>query len=416
MANTSFNPSSSDIAGLEMNGPSRAGQLLRAALGWTAALVAVGGVALGVARYRAGARAPALRYETALVDQGPLDARVTATGAVSPLVLVQVGSQVSGRLAKLYVDFGSTVKRGQTVASIDPSLFQAAVGQARANYTAARAGVERARAELAQAERQYARDKLLVSQGLATQAEYDAAESNAAVAAANVRSAEASVAQARAALAQAELNLTYTTIASPIDGIVISRNVDVGQTVAAALQAPTLFTIAQDLTKMQVDANVAEADIGKLRAGMRVTFTVDAYPGRKFEGVVRQLRDNAQTIQNVVTYDTVIDVDNFERLLKPGMTANVTMSYANRERALRAPVAGLRFKPDRDSLSQMLGDPARALPSAGKDERLFWVLRGTTPIPVVAHVGLNDGSNVELTSGDIHPGDRVIVEVSKKTP
>ncbi|HEY3255052.1 MAG TPA: efflux RND transporter periplasmic adaptor subunit, partial [Polyangiaceae bacterium] len=261
--------------------------------------------AYGVVRYRARSAAPNVRYETALVDLGPLDAKVTATGALSPLITVQVGSQVSGRISALLADFGSTVRRGQNIATIDPALFRAAAAQAQANLASARAGLERARAQRLLAERQLARDTALLEQGLVTRAEYELAESNAGVASAEIATAQAAVAQTRAALDQAELNLKYTTIASPIDGVVISRNVDVGQTVAAALQAPTLFTIAQDLTRMQVDANVAEADVGKVHPGMRVAFTVDAHPGRVFEGSVRQVRDNAQTLQNVVTYDVV---------------------------------------------------------------------------------------------------------------
>jgi len=385
------------------------------------ALIAL--LSYGVVRYRARAAIPNVRYETALVDSGPLDAKVTATGALSPLISVQVGSQVSGRISALLADFGSTVRRGQTIAAIDPALFRAAAAQAQANLASARAGLERARAVRVQAERQLARDTALLAQGLATRAEYDLAESNAGVARAEIATAEAAVAQTRAALDQAELNLKYTTIASPIDGIVISRNVDVGQTVAAALQAPTLFTIAQDLTRMQVDANVAEADVGKVHAGMHVAFAVDAYPGRSFEGAVRQVRDNAQTLQNVVTYDVVIDVANPDRLLKPGMTANVLLSYAKREHALRIPQAGLRFKPDNAALAEMLGsaDAARFVaPSAGGSNRVVWLLRGSTaaptPTPIPVQIGVNDGTFAEVLSGDIHAGDRVIAEVVKRAP
>jgi len=390
---------------------------------WVAqAALAVAVVALltfGVVRYRTRSAAPSVRYETAVVDVGPLDAKVTATGALSPLITVQVGSQVSGRIATLLADFGSTVRRGQRIATIEPSLFRAVAAQGQANLTSARAGLEKARAQRLLAERQFARDTALLAQGLVTRAEYDLSESNARVAAAEIATAEAAVAQTRAALDQAELNLKYTTITSPIDGIVISRNVDVGQTVAAALQAPTLFTIAQDLTRMQVDANVAEADVGKVQPGMSVAFTVDAYPGRTFEGGVRQVRDNAQMLQNVVTYDVVIDVANPDRLLKPGMTANVVLSYARREHALRAPQAGLRFKPDSAALAEMLGsvDAARFIaPSASGHTKVVWLLRGSTPTPIAVQIGVNDGSYAEVTSGDVHAGDRVIVEIVKRAP
>ena len=381
------------------------------------ASAAVAALAFGVVRYRASAQPPAVHYETVLVDEGPLDAKVTATGAVSPLISVQVGSQVSGRIARLYADFGSTVSIGQTVATIDPALFRATVAQARANLAAARASIVKARAQKEQADRQYARDKALLAEGLTTTADYDLAESNSSVAAADITAANASAAQAQAALDQAELNLKYTTISSPIDGIVISRNVDVGQTVAAALQAPTLFTIAQDLTKMQVDANVAEADVGKAKAGMHVGFTVDAYPGHAFDGTVRQVRDNAQTLQNVVTYDVVIDVDNRERLLKPGMTANVVLSYAQREHALRIPEAGLRFKPDHDALVMMLGSQHASVPETRGTQHVIWLQRGAAaPTPVVVGVGVNDGSNAEVVSGGLRSGDRLVVEVVKRAP
>ncbi|HEY0465519.1 MAG TPA: efflux RND transporter periplasmic adaptor subunit [Polyangiaceae bacterium] len=392
----------------------------RAWIGQSAiALAVIGLLAYGIVRYRARSALPTVRYETAAVDVGPLDAKVTATGALSPLITVQVGSQVSGRIATLLADFGSTVRRGQIIATIDPALFRAAAAQGQANLASARAGLERARAQRVLAERQFARNTALLAQGLVTRAEYDLTESNAGVAAAEIATGQAAVAQARAALDQAELSLKYTTITSPIDGIVISRNVDVGQTVAAALQAPTLFTIAQDLTRMQVDANVAEADVGKVQAGMHVAFAVDAYPGRFFDGSVRQVRDNAQTLQNVVTYDVVIDVANPDRMLKPGMTANVALSYATRDHALRVPQAGLRFKPDSAALVEMLGsaDAARFVaPSAAGHTRVVWVLRGTTPAPIAAQIGVNDGSFAEVTSGDIHVGDRVIVEVVKRAP
>ncbi len=412
---------SSPVIGVTSNAPSSGPPSnLRhfrvAALRFFGAAAAVGALTVGVVRYRASVKPPAAQYETVSVDEGPIDAKVTATGALSPLISVQVGSQVSGRIARLYADFGSTVSSGQTVATIEPALFLAAVAQARANWLSARASVAKARAQKQEADRELARDQALLAEGLVTHADYDLAESNAGVASADITAADASVAQAQAALDQAELNLKYTTIASPIDGIVISRNVDVGQTVAAALQAPTLFTIAQDLTKMQVDANVAEADVGKAAAGMHVQFAVDAYPGREFEGTVRQVRDNAQTLQNVVTYDVVIDVDNRERLLRPGMTANVVLSYAKRDRVLRIAEAGLRFKPDRDALSAMLGAEHSAVPETHGDQRTVWLLRGRNPVPVVVRIGANDGSNVEVLSGGVKAGERVVVEVVKRAP
>ncbi len=382
----------------------------------SAITIAVVIAGFGINRYRAKNQAPAAHYETVTADEGPIDAIVTATGAVSPLISVQVGSQVSGRIEHLYADFESVVKQGQLVATIEPSLFRAAAAQARANLAVSTSALNRYRAQKLEADRQYIRNAALLAQGLISRADYDVSESNVAVAAADIASGQATIAQAHAALDQAELNLKYTTIVSPIDGVVISRNVDVGQTVAAALQAPTLFTIAQDLTKMQVDASVAEADVGKIQPQMPVTFSVDAYPGRSFSGVVRQVRDNAQTIQNVVTYDAVIDVDNRDRLLKPGMTANVTVSYAKRARALRVPQAAVRFKPDRDALKAMLNDEHAVIPPTHGSERTVWVLRGTTPVPSTIQVGVSDGSNAEITGGSLKTGDRLVVEVVKATP
>jgi HlyD family secretion protein len=356
---------------------------------------------------------PLVRYETVTVDRGPIAAKVTATGAVSALVTVIVGSQVSGRIAALFADFGSQVQKGQTIALIDPALFRAAVARESANHISASAAVVRAHAHVIQAERDFARAKNLLAQSLMSRADYDAAEATLTAAKAEEAAARAGVAQAKAALDQAELNLRYTTIVSPIDGVVISRNVDVGQTVAATLQAPTLFTIAQDLTRMQVDTNVAEADVGKVRPGLKVTFTVDAYPTRTFDGVVRQVRDNATTIQNVVTYDAVIDVDNPERLLKPGMTATVTFTYDTRDDALRVPNAALRFKPDTATLAAM---GATAPNSLRADDRALWLLRGEQPVSEVIKIGISDGTTTEVRSGEVRPGDRAIVEAVPTEP
>jgi HlyD family secretion protein len=354
-----------------------------------------------------------IRYQTAVVDRGPVSAKVTANGALSALVTVSVGSQVSGRIDSLRADFGSRVKQGDVIATIEPSMFVASVRQARANRAAALATLERAKAQRVNAERQYARQKSLLAQRLVAEAEYDAAEAALGVARADVQAAAASATQAQAALEQAELNLRYTTIVSPIDGVVISRSVDVGQTVAATLQAPTLFSIAHDLTRMQVDTNIAEADVGKMHEGMRVSFTVDAYPGRSLLGTVRQVRDNAQTLQNVVTYDAVIDVDNSERLLKPGMTATVTFVYAERADVLRVPNAALRFKPDRATLALLKREAPRD--PTTPDERIVWLLRAGGAEPVRVHIGISDGTSTEVLTGDVRAGDRAVVEASGDT-
>lgn len=387
-------------------------------LKWIALVLAVAAIAVVVAALlRSQAETP-VRYETAAVDRGRVDAKVTATGTVSALVTVQVGSQVSGRIEALFADFGSSVRRGQVVATIDPALFRAAAEQARANYAAGAANVEKAKAQDVSASRQYARAQALFAEGLVSRADLDVAEANARASRANVAALDAQVAQAKAALDQASLNLRYSTIVSPIDGVVISRNVDVGQTVAATLQAPTLFTIAQDLGQMQVDTNVAEADVGKIHAGMEVTFTVDAYPGRPFTGRVRQLRDAAQTVQNVVTYDAVIDFSNAEHLLKPGMTASVTFVHARREDALRLPNAALRFRPDAATIAAMTAAAARRKDAPDKaplddlaaDERAVWILRDGRAARETVHVGISDGVTTEVVAGGIRPGDLVVTE------
>lgn len=386
------------------------GQILRVAI--VLALAALVGV--GALRYEHASAAPVVRYQTTAVDHGPIAAKVTASGAVSAIVTVQVGSQVSGRIAGWYADFNAPVKKGQLIALIEPSLFKAAVDQARANYASARAAYDKAIANRLVGERNYARELALFEETLADRADLDAAEAQAEAARADVAAADASVLQARAALDQAVLNLSYTRIVSPIDGIVISRTIDVGQTVAASFQAPTLFTIAQDLTKMQVDTNVAEGDVGKIREGMTATFTVDAYPTRTFTGVVRQVRDNAQTVQNVVTYDAVIDVANPDLALRPTMTANCTFVYATRDDATRLPSAALRFKPDAATIAAM-ASASRAEAVAPRDglaadERVVWIMRDLRPRPVVARIGIGDGMVTEVASGDVRAGDSVVTE------
>ncbi|HET7040089.1 MAG TPA: efflux RND transporter periplasmic adaptor subunit, partial [Gemmatimonadales bacterium] len=247
--------------------------------------------AVAVWRWRAGSAKPRLQLDSAAVDRGRIVAKVTATGTLSAIVTVQVGSQVSGRIAALHADFNSSVKKGQLIAKIDPQLFQAALEQARANFMASQGNLARSKAQAVDAERPSQRAQALAERKLIAQADLDTAQSNSDAARAQVDASAGAVEQARAARHQAEVNLAYTDITSPTNGVVISRNVDVGQTVAASLQAPTLFVIAEDLAKMQVDTSVAEADVGRLRAGMTATFTVDAYPSETFQGAVRQIRN-----------------------------------------------------------------------------------------------------------------------------
>jgi len=301
-----------------------------------------------------------IQYFVAPVERGDIHAVVEATGTINAVITVQVGSQVSGTISKLFVDFNSRVKRGQIVAQIDPALFQGAVLQAKAdlanaeaNLASARAGVEKAKASEIQTKADYLRTVGLAKQAVMSQQQLDLAKANHDSAMAAVSAADAQVTQAaaqlqqkQAAVAVAQTNFDYTTIHAPIDGTVIARNVDVGQTVAASLQAPTLFTIAQDLTKMQVYASTDESDVGMIKNGQPVTFKVDAFPRDTFNGRVSQIRMNATTVQNVVTYNTVIDFDNPELKLFPGMTAYITIPVASRSNVLRVANGALRYKPD----------------------------------------------------------------------
>jgi HlyD family secretion protein len=386
---------------------------------WASLAAVLAGVTVVASRYRTEG-APVVRYQTATVDSGPIAAKVTASGTVSAITTVLVGSQVSGRVEHWYVDFNSPVKKGQLVATIEPSLFRAAVEQARANYAAAKAAYDKTLASRLLAERTLTRARALYDQNLLARQDLDAAEAQAASAQADIAAAGAGILQAQAALSQTTLNLSYTRILSPIDGVVISRNIDVGQTVAASFQAPTLFTIAQDLTKMQVDTNVAEGDVGKVHGKMDATFTVDAFPGRVYRGTVRQVRDNAQTLQNVVTYDAVIDVDNADLSLRPTMTANCTFIYATRDSAVRMPNGALRFKPDAPTVAAMTFGGGAAPPARDRlsaDQRVVWVMRAGRPAAAIVRLGVSDGMVTEITEGDVHPGDVVITEaVAPATP
>src|SRR5205085_661183 len=299
------------------------------------------------------------QHFTAKVERGDIHDVVEATGTINAVITVQVGSQVSGTISKLFVDFNSRVHKGDLVALIDPALFKGAVQQAtadlenaKANLIAAQTNVEKARAAFVQAKADYDRTVGLAKGGVMSQQQLDSAKANfdsakAAVegARANVTQAQAQVSLKDAALTVAQTNLNYTMIRSPIDGTVVARNVDVGQTVAASLQAPTIFTIAQDLTKMLVYAKTDESDVGNIKLGKAVSFKVDAFPKDTFHGRVAQVRMNATTVQNVVTYDTIIEFDNPELKLFPGMTAYVTIPVATAQNVVKLPNTGLRYKP-----------------------------------------------------------------------
>jgi HlyD family secretion protein len=321
-----------------------------------------GGAALLVVLFAAFGlnRKPAVQYFTTPVGRGDIRDVVEATGTINAVTTVQVGSQVSGTIAKLSADFNSHVKKGQVIAEIDSSLFQGALLQARAdlenaraNLAAARANLEKAKATAVQAKADYERNQALAKEGVTSQQQLDLARAtsesaNAQVSAeqATINQAQAQVSQKAAALQVSQTNLSHTIISAPVDGVVVARNVDVGQTVAASLQAPTLFTIAQDLTKMQVYTKTDESDVGQIRPGQKVTFKVDAFPRDTFEGRVSQVRMNATTVQNVVTYDTIIDFDNPDTKLFPGMTAYVSIPVATVQDVVKIPNGALRFKPD----------------------------------------------------------------------
>ena len=353
--------------------------------------------AAGFILFRGKGNEPQFRFDK--VIRGDIEMAVTATGTVNPVTTVLVGTQVSGTVKNIYVDFNSPVRKGQLIAQIDPALFEAQVNQARANLLSAKANLEKADAMLVDAKRTMDRNKELFSKNLVARSDLDTAETNHETAKASVSAAKSQVAQTEATLSLAETNLYYTKIVSPVDGIVVSRNVDIGQTVAASFQTPTLFSIAQDLTKMQIDTNVAEADIGKVKVGQEVEFTVDAYSENTFKGKVRQVRNAPITVQNVVTYDVVINVDNPEFKLKPGMTANVSIIISIKKDVLKIPNAALRFKP---------ADKTKKAPQqkgAG-----VWILEEGKPKRVPISTGMSDGNYTELVSGGIKEGQELIVE------
>ncbi len=319
--------------------------------GWAVGLVLAASVA-GTGFYLKNGKKEGPRFRMEKLEKGDVVSTVSATGALSAVTTVKVGSQVSGIIARLLVDFNSPVKKGQLLAELDPTPFQQSVAQRRAD-------LEKNKVELRNAEISLRRQKSLFAQQLVSQSDLDAAQTNRDAAAASVE-------QTNAALKQAETNLSYTSILSPIDGVVVDRQYDIGQTVAASFQAPVLFTIAQDLTKMQVLTNIDEADVGRIKVGQEATFTVDAFADIRFKGSVSQVRLSPQIVQNVVTYPVMLDVPNPELKLKPGMTANVLVPVDERKEVLRIPNAALRFKPDPADV--LAGEKGGAAKDAAKDE------------------------------------------------
>lgn len=356
-------------------------------------------------------RAEPARYVTAPVTRGPIVRTVSATGTVNPVTTVQVGTYVSGPIISINVDFNSPVKAGQLLARIDPRPFAAQVELARAALANARAQLRKDQANLAYQKITYIRDSQLIKTAAISQDQLDNQRSAEAQAEAQVGLDQAAIQQQEANLKSAELNLNYTNIVSPVDGTVVSRNVDVGQTVAASYQTPTLFLVAKDLTKMQVDANVSEADVGGVRAGQSVEFSVDAYPGRTFSGAVAQVRAAPITVQNVVTYDVVVSVSNPELLLMPGMTANITVVTAQRDDVLRVPLRALVFSPHHRAKPDETS-PAEERPRHHRGARVWMVNDGQLrPVPISR--GLDDGNFVEVLSGNLKPGDEVVIDQTK---
>ncbi len=343
---------------------------------------------------------PPVRYKTTQVDRGPITAIVTATGTVNPVISVQVGSQVSGKIAALFADFNSVVEKGQVLAQIDQQPFKARVSQAKAALKSAKGNVAKAKNMARQRKLEFDRMAALRPESFVSQADFDLAQTNYRDAEANVEVLGAQLDQAQAALASAELDLGYTTIYSPVNGIVVSRNVDVGQTLAATFQTPILFVIAQDLTQMQVNANVSESDIGGVAEGKPASFRVDAYPRQFFQGQVTQVRNAPVSIQNVVTYDVVITVANSDLKLKPGMTANVTIVTAKKEDPLRVPNGALRFRMPN-------------VPIDKKATRVWLLDREKGPWQVDVMTGIADSLFTEIVEGPVREGDAVIVGIEQ---
>ncbi len=350
-------------------------------------------------------RDPAISYKTAPVRRATLVATVTATGNLEPILKVLVGSQVSGTVTKWYADFNQKVEQGFVLAELDQDRFKATLDQRQAASSAARARVEAARAALADATLKRRHTEANFAQHAASDLEFEEAKIAEQQAAATLQAAQAEVEQADAEARLAKVDLDRTVIRSPISGIVISRDVDAGQTVAASLSAPTLFTIANDLAKLRVNAAVSETDIGKIQEGSKADFRVDAYPDRRFHGVVSQVRYAETIVDNVVTYTTLIDVDNADLALRPGMTATISFEVDRAEDALAIPNAAMRFSPTA-TVEMREGRPGRA----PKIQPRVFRLNGGDLVEVPIEPGLTDGSFTEIKSGGLKEGDAVVVE------
>lgn len=383
------------------------------------ALLALALVGAGIYWYLdSAAQAPEQRYKLQAVENGDLTQTVSANGTLNPVVLVNVGTQVSGTVTRLYVDFNDKVEKGQPLLELDRSLLAAQARQSAANIGNIAATLDLARAN-------ETRMKSLFAEEYVSRQELEQAIQAR-------RSAEAQLAQARAAADKDQVNLNYTTIRSPVSGIVVDRVVDLGQTVAASLQTPTLIKIAQDLSEMRIDSSFAEADIGKIKQGQKVRFTVDAFPNRNFTGEVQQIRLNPTTQQNVVTYNVRVSLQNPEQILLPGMTAYVSIGVASRSDILMVPNAALRFKPTdiAERADKPSDRPAPNGPSSGEQRRpaegkgrkrdtgsgTVYIVAAGEVKPVSVQLGITDNRNTEVVGGDLKPGDKVIVGENSATP
>lgn len=418
------------------------------------AIIAGGAAALWIKKPWAKAEAQ-VTFSTVTVGKGNIAAQVTANGTLSAVGTVQVGAQVSGRVTELNVDFNDQVKKGQVIAKLDEQVLKAQIEQAQAAYDLAVANLKRQEVTAADAKRQYDRQKSLHDQQLVAGATVETFLTTWEAAKAGIIASKAEVSRAAANLKQARTNLSYATIYSPVDGVVLSRAVELGQTVASSLQAPTLFTIAEDLKKMQINTAVAEGDVGSLKEGIKATFTVDAFPGKQFNGTVRQVRNAPTTNQGVVTYDAVIDVDNSDLSLRPGMTANVTFVLQQVDDVVKIPNAALRFRPSREQMMALFekfgggprgrngsgggnwggggggsggsaaGGPAMGSGGGGPrgggggggerqrdpNRKMLWKLVDGKPKMVFVKTGLTDGSATQLLEGELQAGDQLITEI-----
>ncbi|MDR1376956.1 MAG: efflux RND transporter periplasmic adaptor subunit [Synergistaceae bacterium] len=350
-----------------------------------------------------------LRTEKA--DSGDITATVTASGKLNAVSVVEVGTQVSGTIQEIYVDYNSPVKEEQLIAQLDPSVLRSQLIESRANLEVAEAGVGSASASLVDSERKSKRNKELYSRNLISKSELEDSETDVLLKRAQLREAKARVTQAQAAVERAQTNLDFTRITSPVDGVIVSRQVDVGQTVAASFQTPTLFSIARDLTRMQIDTSVDEADIGRVAEGQDVDFRVDAFPEELFAGKVVQVRIAPATTDNVVTYTVVIHVDNADLRLKPGMTANVSIKTDKRQDVLRIPTAALRFRPPQnllDALPAVSEDTSAQTP--GLNSGNVWIVHDKQLArKIFVQTGVSDNNRIEVVSGDVRDGDELAV-------